>query len=289
MRLAIIILAHKLPDQLVRLVQRLTSPGMRFFIHVDRRTDDETFSRMREPLFGRSDVSFVSRHASNWGQFGHVRGALEAINQIVRTGDDYDYVVLLSGQTYPIKPVNRIIDFLSLRRGRSFLDYNPLPRASWGGRGGMERFQFRGGSAFGRVWRFADRPSTRWLPLKTELPGGLAPYQGEAWWLLELPCIEYVHRFAYDNPRIIEAFSRLRIPDESFFQMVLLNSPLADRFCNDDLHYADWSKRQNHPEILRMYHLPALRSAPDLFARKFDATVDPGILDAIDAQLLAGS
>jgi len=287
MRLAFVILAHKRPDQLIRLVDRLTGPQIDFFIHVDRRTDDSTFALMKEPFSDRRDVSFVSRHVCRWGRFGYVRGTLGAIGEIVRRGEDYDYVVLLSGQDYPIKPMHHIVGHLGSHRGTSFMEHFPLPRKEWSGRGGMERFQYRGGRLLGRVWRFPDRRLTRWLPLRTDLPGNLPPHAGSTWWLLESPCIDYVHRFVEENPDIVDGFARARNPAESFFQMILLTSPMATRIRNDDLHYVDWSEDADHPEILRMHHLPALRDSPNLFARKFDVSVDPEILDAVDAQLLA--
>jgi hypothetical protein len=71
-----------------------------------------------------------------------------------------------------------------------------------------------------------------------------------------------------------------------------MNSPLRGRVeslpaphCHA-LHYIDWSAHGERPKTLGLADLSHLRSTPALFARKFDARMDDGILDALDADLL---
>lgn len=42
-RIAYIILAYKLPEQIIRLVNRLNTPESSFFIHIDSRTNNVVF------------------------------------------------------------------------------------------------------------------------------------------------------------------------------------------------------------------------------------------------------
>ena len=53
MKIAYIITAYKLPDLLVRLVQRLNTEETSFFIHVDKKTDEEIIS---PSVMGITDV-----------------------------------------------------------------------------------------------------------------------------------------------------------------------------------------------------------------------------------------
>jgi len=62
LRIAYIILAHKLPGQLVRLVRKLNTKDTHFFIHVDKKTGDETYKGMTEPLREYENVFFLERH-----------------------------------------------------------------------------------------------------------------------------------------------------------------------------------------------------------------------------------
>jgi hypothetical protein len=63
-----------------------------------------------------------------------------------------------------------------------------------------------------------------------------------------------------------------------------MNSELRDTVENDDLRYLDWT-REPAPAVFTRADLPQLESATELFARKFDETVDSEILDALDRHL----
>ena len=79
------------------------------------------------------------------------------------------------------------------------------------------------------------------------------------------------------------------VPDEIFFQTLVLNSPHRDSVVDANLRYIDWPG----PRVLRADDLDALLGSGMLFARKFDETVDAEILDLldhqIDAELAVGS
>jgi len=75
--------------------------------------------------------------------------------------------------------------------------------------------------------------------------------------------------------RIVRWLKPSGIPDESVFQSVLLNSPLAASVVNDDRRAILWEKSgAPSPITLTREHLPWLReqrAKGKLFARKFDA------------------
>ncbi|NJN99140.1 MAG: hypothetical protein HC875_36125 [Anaerolineales bacterium] len=77
------------------------------------------------------------------------------------------------------------------------------------------------------------------------------------------------------------------MPDELFFQTVLLNSPLRDTIVNDDLKHIQWSTPTSaHPDIFSKEDFEKLNRSPKLFARKFDTKHDTVILDLIDQHIL---
>jgi hypothetical protein len=94
-----------------------------------------------------------------------------------------------------------------------------------------------------------------------------------------------VARFVESRPNVVNFFRHVDIPDELFFQTVIMNSELAGSVVNDNLRYIDWT-RGPRPALLEARDLPTLRASPKLFARKFDAFHDAEILDLIDTQLL---
>jgi hypothetical protein len=75
------------------------------------------------------------------------------------------------------------------------------------------------------------------------------------------------------------------IPDEIFYQTILLNSPLQQTVVNDEVHYIAWPELSGpHPDILGVPDFDRFMATDKLFARKFDATVDSTVLDRIDAE-----
>lgn len=278
MRVAYIILAHRLPDQLVRLVRRLQTPNACFLIHLDRRSDDGVLEAARRGLADLDNAWFIRRHKVFWGGFGHVQAALEGLDELSRRGLAFDYATLLTGQDYPIKPAWLIERTLAEAAGRSFVAHQPIPRPDW--IDGEQRIAHwhsrRIGVARGRHLH---------VPLRRRLPYDLEAYGGSAYWWLQREAVDYMRQWIAEHPRIVPFFKHVDNPDEIFFHTILINSPLRDTVVNDELRYVDWS-RYPPPATFSVDDFETLRRVPCLMARKFDTTVDADILDLIDSELL---
>jgi hypothetical protein len=276
MKIAYIVSAYKLPDQFVRLVRRLDSGGVTFVVHVDAKTSAPTFRLMREGVEHAANVTFLERHACHWGGFGHVEASLKGIARLVDDGDTFDYAVLLTGQDYPLCSPAAIERFLDGAAGASFIRNFPLPQPDWDGRGGLDRLE---SWHLTRYRRFHLR-----LPLRRRIPGGLAPFGGSPYWCLSRGAIEWIHEFVHRRPDYVRFFKHVYIPDELFFQTILLNSPHRDELVDANLRYIDWST-DPAPAILTVEHFDQLIHSGMLFARKFDETVDREILDLLDERI----
>jgi hypothetical protein len=283
MKLAYIVTAYKLPEQLTRLVARLSTESSHFFIHVDKRTDDVTYRRMAAPLSDLANVHFLDRHSCYYGDFGHPRATLKGISAILRRRLPFDYAVLLTGQDYPIKSNAQIDDFFSRRDGQSFMAHFPLPHKDWQG-GGMERIRAWHLRLRGKRFRFPPRS----LPIvRRRLPGGLRPFGGSSYWCLTAACIEYVYEFVRSSPSYVRFFNYVDVPDEIFFHTIVLNSPLRGTVVNDDLRYLEWRNPAvaGGPAVLGKHDFEKIIRSTKLFARKFDVTRDADVLDMIDARI----
>jgi hypothetical protein len=297
MKIAYIILAYDSPEQVVRLVRRLSTPDTSFFIHVDKRTDDGAYERMAGPLSACANVRFLRRYRCHWADFGMVRATLAGIREILASDVRQDYVILLSGHCYPTKSNQRIQETLQRNAGRSFITYSALPDpharqweariAYWHVNWWRWHFVFPQAEAdfhnphLRRLWRML----MRWIPLRRKFPGGLKPFQGGTWWCLSRECAEYVSEFVQQNKAFVRFFTYTSTPDELFFQTILLNSPFRDTLVNDDLRYIVFGPKQSHPNILGTHDFAEFMSTGDLFARKFDMTVDGQVLDLIDREI----
>lgn len=276
--LAYIISAYKYPNLLARLIQQLHTPNSSFFVHVDKNSDDRIYDRMVRGIAGLPRVDFLERHACNWGGFGHVEATLKAIGAIAETSVPFDYAVLLTGQDYPIKSNVYIQKFFESAESRAFIDHFPLPSEHWE-KGGLERV---------RWWHFRVLGRHLRLPAKRVIPNGFQPYGGSSYWCLPGACIAYLQDFVQNNPGFVDFFRHVDVPDELFFQTILLNSEWKRSVENENLHYVDWKDAgSGSPSVLTMSDFQQLARSAQLFARKFDPALDTDILEAIDRHLLA--
>lgn len=301
MRIAYIILAHKYPEQLVRLVSRLNTGETSFFVHIDQKTDDEIYHQVVTRLSGLSNVYFLKRYKYYWAEFGSVSATLEGIKEIFKRKVPFDYVSLLTGQDYPIKPNRQIEKFLQKSEGKSIIAYEPLPRSRWGGNGGFDRINYWHFRIFNRRVCFPPKPSSHsrvsslkslltFLPFRRKFPKDFKPFGGYPYWSLSRECVEYVYNFVSKNHKFTNFFKYVHAPDEMFFQTIILNSPLRESVINDGFMYRSWPREHSsHPITLTKDDFDKIIKSSRPFARKFDVTKDADILDIIDQKILYSS
>jgi hypothetical protein len=280
-RLGYVVLAHRAPAQVARLVRRLQPAATGVAVHLDRRAPRAVARELRARLGGLERVGLVARHPTPWGGFGLVRATLEGVAWLLTRDPAPDHVFLLSGQDYPVKPPEEVSHALAAAGpgGGSSMEWWPVPgNPGWTGQnGGLDRVEFRWVRILGRTRRVGPR---------RPLPPGLRVYGGSQWWGLSAACLrEVLVAVARRDPRV-RLLRRALIPDELFFQTLLVESPLGPSIARAQTSYAAWDAEIRHPLVLGRDALPALRATPMPFARKFDLEVDPEVLDRIDAELL---
>jgi hypothetical protein len=279
--LAYLIRAHHRPKQLVRLVERLTTPEASFVVHVSARTADDIYASMREGLAGRDDVHWVPRVAAYYSGFSLVRSMLAGLEEVAAAGLPA-HTVLLSGQDYPLRPAAEIQGFLAKRPGQSLVEHFPIPTERWPEEdGGLNRIRYR---HFERI-RFRTR-ILRVPGLRRSFPEGLRPWGGSAWCVLSDEAVRTLLAFSERRPDAYRFFRHVKTPDEIYLQTVLMNSSLRDRVVNEPVHHIEWVGG-SHPLTFKSADFDRLSASGMPFARKFDVEEDAEILDRIDRELLA--
>ena len=289
MRKAYIVLAHTLPVQLCRLIQRLDDGSSIFYVHIDKASPMAAFGCLSG--FGEK-VVLVPRENSQWARLGIVQATLNALRSIEGDARGFDRAILLSGQDYPIKSNREIDGFLHASPYRVFMNHWRIPNVDvWRHRGGLARVDkyFFGIGRHQVVAASAANLLARIVPpLRRTMPDGLTPYGGWMWWIFDRAAVRRVLRYVDEHPGYVAYHRHTFAPDEVFFQTLLLNSrdeELIASICNDDMRFVLREGEASHPRVLGKGDLEALMSSQDLFARKFDARVDARVLDAIDAAL----
>lgn len=132
-----IILAHKNPAQVARLIRALRTDATRFYVHVDRNAALLPFQQVLAAE--RNCLLVEPREKGTWGDLGIVKATLHALQQVVADGRT-GHCVLLSGQDYPIKSNEHIAQHFARHSSVSFVNATPLPNSVWN-HGGLDRLE----------------------------------------------------------------------------------------------------------------------------------------------------
>lgn len=277
MRLGWIVLAHDRPAQLARLLDRLDEPGDRVLVHIDAAVPLDPFA---SALADHDNLAALPRWRSRWGTYGVMRATLDGMRECLRTG--VDYVSVISGQDYPIKPVDELRDHLQRHAGTAFMTFWELPNPRWSEPdGGLDRVEIRHYRIAGREIQVPGR-LTPFFP-RRRMPLGLTPYAGANWWTLPRAAVGYVLDYLERHPQVERFYRRSALPAEGMVHTILLNSAWREATVYGNLRHIVWPQRASHPVTLDASHLDELALSPEFLARKFD---DLEVLDLIDQRLL---
>jgi len=127
MKIAYIILAFKNPEQVFRMILRLQARDSDFYLHIDQNSKFEGFEKIPDDI-NRGNLYFSEkRFNSNWSGFGCVEALLFNMKNILDSNKNYDFIITLTGQDYPIKPASFINNFLTEHKENIFMHNFKLP------------------------------------------------------------------------------------------------------------------------------------------------------------------
>lgn len=128
---------------------------------------------------------------------------------------------------------------------------------------------------------------SRILPNRRKTPKEFEFFGGKTWWSFTEKSAAYILRFYDKNKKFNSFFKYTLIPDEMYFQTLLLNSPFKEKIENNYLREIEWEGGDGtHPIIFTKKDIERLKNSKNLFARKFDLDIDPDIFDLIDNEIL---
>lgn len=308
MKVCYLLQTHKNQEQIARLVRiiKKSSPGSEVLV-----SHDFTSCNLDSSVLQNLSGVHVIPGEGGRGDFSIVQGYLDAVEWLLSCQIEFDWLINISGQDYPIQPLAKIENFLAQTNYDGFLEYFKVfsKQSHWSMREGQTRYLYR--------YQKLGFELTEWqrkilTPLKIinyiqpffrvnlayDLIGvrASAPfndnfvcYGGSYFCTLSRKCIQYIYEFSQSQPEIVDYYRRVCVSDESFIQTVLINCRLFN-LCNDSKRYFDFSKTRNgRPQTLRTKDYPALVESNAHFARKFDVAQDSKVLDLLDTIILQKS
>lgn len=315
MEINYIILAHKNPQQVQRLIKLLNTNQCNFYIHIDKGVDINPFNTI---LTNHKNVNFLDenlREYGTWGDIGIVKATIAVLSKIVKDNRS-GYCVLLSGQDYPLKNNESINEFLTINYGTNFIDIFPLPnKGGWGIDGGLNRLkQYKINISTARL-DFIQLPSLfektfykrqtigklkklfkskqfyklSKLFIKRRLSKNIKAFGGSQWWAFPIETIQIVLAFIHANPKYLNYHKNTLLPDEIFFHSILKHlSEKNDLIIKPSITYVNWERKNTPlPVIFSEYDFKELKEISNnkLFARKFDVNYCEKILDLLDKSI----
>lgn len=284
MRIAHIIMAHKNPQQLLRLIKRLEHPNSDFFIHLDKKVPIEEFKLITDLNY----ATFIKNRINcNWGGNSLFSGILSSLNEVVSSNRSYDFINLLSAQDYPLTTAENIFDYFNSNPKTNFISYDESRETDWWKKAVLRYekhhftdFEFKGKYFIQKI--INKIYPTRKFPLPMELYGSCK----STWWTITGDCAAHVNDIFVNNKKLKRFLKYSWGTDEFAFATITMNSPYKNSVVNNNLRYIDWSEGNAHPKILLIEDFEKIKKSKMLFGRKFDNDVDEEILNIIDSECL---
>jgi hypothetical protein len=272
--IAYLLLVHRYPEQFKRLFKAIYDPRNHYVVHVDKNSGPELASEIRAFLLPYGNADMLDGKKALWGGYSLVEAELRGMERLLQMGE-WSHFINLSGQDFPLKSQKQIIAFLIANKNREFIKV--LDQA-------LDR-----PDTMLRVSEFVVELDDRIEQTAVSRPflSDAAPYIGNQWMIVSRAFCDFVcHDQRAD--RYKSFYQNTFIPDEGFFQTVMMNTSVHNDIVSDDLRMIDWVPDGDIKLRPRTYvsdDADALKASPALFARKFDQTVDGDIIAKLERHL----
>lgn len=288
---AAIITSYKDFDQLSYLVDKLLSMEFKVFVHVDKKTFDKNNKQLIRLLNNSERVYLTSKFSINWGSINHLYAIIHLIKKAIEDNDVH-FIHLISSQDYPIKSMDCFNSFFSSDNTNIYMTVT-----------NQENFKNEIKSRYAQYYFFQQYDSRNEkirkmddLSRKIQRKIGVnrqhfgcfdSIYKGMVWISAPRKVFNYVISFCNGNNSFFRFLYFCRIPEEFFFQTILLNSIYSENVISNNLRFTLWMEKHNsNPAILDNSDFTAIQNSDAFFARKIDPIISKNLIEKIDSSLL---
>lgn len=124
-KIAYIVLCHKNAGQINKMIKKLDSKNCDFFLHIDKK------SSIEEDIIKNNHIFVLpndKRIDVKWGDISMIDATVNLMESVFTSKIKYDYIWLISGQDFPLKSSQEIINFLEKNKGKNFIEINKFER-----------------------------------------------------------------------------------------------------------------------------------------------------------------
>ena len=281
MKVAFLMQCHKNPEQINLLLEALNHPMVDVFVHVDKKSQ-----AIKDKITQRAGVYILPEQQCvdvQWAQYSQVEATLQLLRAAVNRGG-YSHYWLISGQDYPLRPMDNILDFLEANQEANFIECSQIKPFN------KRNDVYFPNSVIGRklwqkvlknLWIYGTGGWNKTFPLfKRKAPDDFKYWFGSQWWCLNSTTAQWIIDYLNEHTEYEKFFEHSLCSDECFFQTLVMNSPFANT-TKPYLHYIKWKKGKSSPRTLTTIDYEELKKTEKIIARKFDIDVDTEIIERL--------
>ena len=273
--IAYLILVHRYPGQFKRLFRAIYHPANYYLVHVDKRSGVGFQTEIQDFLSSFANASLLKSQSILWGGYSMVDAELRGIEELLKVGSEWEFFINLSAQDFPLKSQTHIQEFLSRNKGNDFISVANQNKLRPDTLSRIENYFIE----------FAHR--ILHTPIKRRYLEDVTPHIGSQWMILSRKFCEFVC-YSPEVERFKRFYRHTFISDEGFFQTVIMNTSYKGIIVNDDKRTIVWvpiGTIKLRPRDFTSKDAEFLLASQGLFGRKFDETVDAGILSILESNL----
>mgnify|MGYP000214333486 FL=1 len=281
MKVAFLMQCHKNPEQINLLLEALNHPMVDVFVHVDKKSQ-----AIKDKITQRAGVYILPEQQCvdvQWAQYSQVEATLQLLRAAVNRGG-YSHYWLISGQDYPLRPMDNILDFLEANQEANFIECSQIKPFN------KRNDVYFPNSVIGRklwqkvlknLWIYGTGGWNKTFPIfKRKAPDDFKYWFGSQWWCLNSTTAQWIIDYLNEHTEYEKFFEHSLCSDECFFQTLVMNSPFANT-TKPYLHYIKWKKGKSSPRTLTTIDYEELKKTEKIIARKFDIDVDTEIIERL--------
>ncbi len=281
-RHAYLIMGHNNLLVLKKLLTLIDDERNDIYLHIDKRYLNQDFFQLKD-LVKKTTITFVPSLKVNWGGYSLFNCELHLLKYAIQTRHIYYH--LLSGSDLPIRSQKTIHRFFRINSGKEFLSlYEDVGDTAqnlerWQLYHFFQNFIHKGNNTF---WnKLLINMEKYSLSIQKKIGVKRHPLlkitKCANWFSITDDFARYI---VNEEKRLKKLFRFTLHADEFALSYLLMNSDFKDKLYKPGyMRYIDW--KRGEPYTWHKEDFDEIMSSGKLFARKFEAEVDMGIVNMI--------
>lgn len=278
---AVVISAYKDTKYLQRLIN-FFQKEFKVIIHIDKKSNINI-----NDLKFNSNVSIYKRYKINWGSYNHLLAILFCLRKVIEN-PKIKYIHIISGGDIPVKNIKEFkkfetskLIFMEHFKVSELNDPNIKKRYEYGTRFSNFDSRKKAIKIVNKFYQMTHKP-------KKEIGrfNESQLYKGLIWMSLPKDALKYVLEYSEKN-KVLDSLKNVLIPEEFYFQTILMNSNYRKNVASNNITYNYWSKERHGslPAILDESDFLQIKNGDYYFARKIDPYISRELVKIISEKI----